>query len=332
MMGAEWGMTLGAGSEGKRMALDSGAKRWLIERFGKDVRFDEPMAKHTSFQVGGPADAYVRPVNIEKLIMLMEWTKNKAIPYLVVGGGTNLLVQDNGIRGVVVALTRCLREIVCSVTETNRVLVTAMAGANLQALCRFALQNGLAGMNFALGIPGTVGGGIVMNAGTPAGAIGDVLDRVKVLMPTGEIKTFGREDLDIGYRRLTWPDGDMDRGRKIILEGRFRLRPADGELLQKEAAAILQNRKTKQPWGLPSAGSFFKNPASGKSAGELIDLAGLKGQQIGDAAVSSKHANFIVNTGNASAADIIALMQYVQKTVFGKFNVHLEPEVKIVGT
>lgn len=326
-----WHIAPGTGKN-EHKALDSDAKKWLAERFGKDVRFDEPMAEHTSFRVGGPADAYVRPRNFENLAMLVKWSEKNSVPYIVVGSGTNLLVRDNGIRGMIIVLVQCSNDIVRTGGESDRISVTAMAGAKLKSLCRFALENSLAGMNFALGIPGTVGGAIVMNAGTPLGEIADVLDAIKVLRPTGEVRRFEKKDLTAGYRRFAWPGSDADRERQIVLEGCFTLRPADRNLLLKEAAAIVENRKIKQPWQLPSAGSFFKNPASGKPAGELIDLAGLKGKQIGDAAVSSKHANFIVNTGSASAADILALMRYVQKTVSDKFNVHLEPEVKIVGT
>jgi UDP-N-acetylmuramate dehydrogenase len=189
-------------------------------------------------------------------------------------------------------------------------------------------------MNFALGIPGTVGGGILMNAGTGYGWIANVLDSIKVLLPTGEAQGISRKDLNFSYRKLTWDDEQvkMCQGSCIILDGCFQLRPSDPQKIKKEAVTILADRKRKQPIRHPSAGCFFKNPPSGKTAGELIDLAGLKAKRIGGAVISSKHANFILNTGTASAADVLALMEHVQEKVFKTFNINLDPEVKIVGT
>ena len=208
-----------------------------------------------------------------------------------------------------------------------------MAGAKMQALCSYAIDHGFEGMNIALGIPGTVGGGIAMNAGTARGSVEDLIDSVSVLLPTGKAKTLRRKQLKFHYRELRWADEntDISKGKRIILEGSFCLRPSDAQHLKKEAQAILKARREWQPTGYPSAGCFFKNPPSGKPAGELIDLAGLKNTMVGDAAISTKHANFIVNKGNAKAADILSLMEHVQETVFKRFNIKLEPEVQIVG-
>ena len=319
---------------GKLMSLDSDSKQWLQGTFGTRVLFDESMSRHTSLRVGGPADAYVAPDSTETLLGLIDWSRQKGIPYMVIGDGTNLLVKDSGIRGIVIVLTKCLNKITQTGNGSDQVMVTAMAGARMKALCWFAIKSGFEGMNFALGIPGTVGGGILMNAGTGYGWVANVLNSVKVLLPTGKTQRINGDDINFSYRKLTWDAKQikMCQGPCIILDGCFRLRPSDPQKLKKEAVAILAIRKSKQPTRYPSAGCFFKNPPSGKTAGELIELAGLKAKRIGGAVVSSKHANFIINTGTASADDVLALMEHVQKTVFKAFNINLDPEVKIVGT
>jgi UDP-N-acetylmuramate dehydrogenase len=316
------------------MLLDSDSKQWLQKTFGNRILFDESMSRHTSLRVGGPADAYVAPENMETLLALIDWSRKKRIPYTVIGDGTNLLVKDKGIRGIVIVLTKCLNKITRNDNGQDQVMVTALAGVRMNRLCWFAIKSGFEGMNFALGIPGTVGGGILMNAGTGYGWVANVLDSIRVLLPTGETQGISRKDLNFSYRKLTWSEEQvrMCQGPCIILDGCFQLHPSDPRKLKKEAITILADRKKKQPTRYPSAGCFFKNPASGKTAGELIDLAGLKAKRIGGAVVSSKHANFIINTGTASAADVLALMKHVQTTVFEAFKVNLEPEVKIVGT
>ncbi|MBL7178715.1 MAG: UDP-N-acetylmuramate dehydrogenase [Pseudomonadota bacterium] len=316
------------------MALDSESKKWLTGRFGAGVKFDEPMSRHTSLRVGGPAEAYVAPPNMDGLQSLINWAWQKGLPYLIVGDGTNLLVKDGGIGGIVIVLTECLKEITKTGEGNKAVIVTAMAGARLQALCRFAIENGLAGMNFALGIPGTVGGGIMMNAGTAYGWIENVLRSIRLLLPDGQLRELTRNRLNFSYRKLSWSlePSQMYPAQPIVVEGSFGLHPSDPDKLKAEAEEILKTRRQKQPVGVPSAGCFFKNPASGKTAGELIELAGLKGKSIGAAEVSSKHANFLINTGQASAADFLALMELVQETVSKMFNIDLEREVKIVGT
>ena len=313
--------------------LDSDSKIWLESRFKKNVRFDESMSRHTSLCVGGAADAFVMPEKPEELVDLIRWSRQKDIPYFVIGDGTNLLVKDSGIRGIVIVLTKCLKSITKRGIGRDGIIVTALAGARMQALCFFAIKNGLKGMNFAIGIPGTVGGGIIMNAGTAYGSIKSVLDSIKILLPDGQAKIIMRENLNFDYRKLSLKDEvkGVNQGQPIILGGCFCLHPSDPQKLQKDAEEILKARKEKQPVGLSSAGCFFKNPLSGKTAGELIDLAGLKGRSIGGAKISLKHANFIVNMGGASAADMLAIIELVQKTVSKKFNINLEPEVRIVG-
>jgi UDP-N-acetylmuramate dehydrogenase len=315
------------------MALDADSIRWLENRFKNSVSFEEPMSRHTSLRVGGPAEVCAAPESVEDLRALMNWSRDKGLSCLVIGRGTNLLVKDRGIRGIVVVLTKCLKTIEQTETNTDGVLVTAMAGANLKALCSYALKRGLEGMNFSLGIPGTVGGGIIMNAGTSHGCMDNVLRSIDVLLPTGHTRRIERKALDFAYRKLSWnpklTDGHADQ--TIILNGRFSFRPSDPEKLKKGAKEIIKVRHRKQPVGLPSAGCFFKNPASGPAAGQLIEMAGLKGKSVGGAEISSKHANFFINRCNASAADFLALMNITEEAVLKAFNIHLEREVKVVG-
>ena len=284
-------------------------------------------------RVGGAADAFVIPEKPEELVDIIRWSRQKDIPCLVIGDGTNLLVKDSGIQGIVIVLTKCLKNITKRSMGKYGIIVTALAGTRMQSLCSFAIKNGFKGMNFAIGIPGTVGGGIMMNAGTAHGSIKGVLDSIRILLPTGYVKIIMRENLNFDYRRLSLEDEvkEINQGRPIILEACFCLHPSDPQKLQKNAQEILKARKERQPLGLLSAGCIFKNPLSGKTAGELIELAGLKGKSIGGAEISLKHANFIINRGRSSAADILSIIELVQETVSKKFNINLEPEVKIVG-
>ncbi len=305
-------------------------KKWLKAQFGERVKFNEPMSRHTSLRVGGTADAFLPLRGIRELNTLTAFCREKAIPFFVLGDGTNLLVTDAGVRGVVITLSDGFRKIKIVQDEGSAVTVRAMAGARTRMLCRFAVQKGLAGMNFAVGVPGTVGGAIMMNAGTPRGCMADVVEAVEGFCSDGRIRTFPRNALDFDYRGLKWAP-EADAPPSILLSGLFRLLRTDPESLRVEASAILAMRKKGQPWKWPSAGCFFKNPSPEKSAGELIDQAGLKGRRVGGAMVSERHANFIVNTGNATASDILALVREIKETVWKRFNVPLEPEVKIIG-
>ncbi len=321
--------------------IDHAAKEFLKNISAGNVRFDEPMSRHTSLRVGGPADFFAEPDSLETLVDIVKWTSAKSIPYLIIGGGSNLLVRDNGIRGLVISLKKCLNCITDSRRNEGFVEVSAGAGVKLQRLCFFAINKGLEGMNFALGIPGSVGGAIVMNAGTEHGFMEKVLDSVNVLMPDGKMEKIDKTNIDFRYREFAWKlehnKGPLNRSsnqssnRSIIISGNFLLTCNEPAKLKKEAEAMLGARNRKQPTDLPSAGCFFRNPQSGMTAGELIDRAGLKGKIVGGALISMKHANFIINRDNASAADIIALMEEAQERVGKHFNIFLEPEVKIVG-
>ena len=309
-------------------------KQWLAETFGPEVRFDEPMSRHTSLGVGGPADVYIAPKEKSGLMDLVRWLQENSLSYFIVGNGTNLLVLDKGIRGIVISMKHCLKDIQHTALDRKNILVTAGAAVRLNSLCKYATGNSFNGMNFALGIPGSVGGAIIMNAGTVRGNMADVITAVMALSPDGEPVRIEKHALPFRYRGLDLKAHKEIAGMQtpILLEGEFRLSTGDRYAIEKEASAIMQKRVAKQPLHQRSAGCFFKNPTKGKSAGELIDLAGLKGKRVGDAQVSTTHANFIINKSNATATDILALKDLIQKAVLRAFNISLEPEVKIVGT
>ncbi len=314
--------------------LDAEARRWLADVTSGRVRFGERMSLHTSFRVGGPAEAFVEPMTGDELTAVVSGLAERELPYHVVGGGTNLIVTDAGISGVVICMKPGLSEILIETISASQARVTVMAGTSLRRLCSHVIRNGLKGMNFALGIPGTVGGAIRMNAGTALGWISDILESVTVLYPDGLRETFDRDALCFSYRKLMLPERSCAKPFShvpIIVSGRFSLIRDCFADLKHDAREILKNRKRRQPSTLPSAGCVFKNPQTGKPAGELLDLCGLKGWKIGGAEISVKHANFIVNTGDAKAADILALMDRARQIVFERFDVNLEPEVIVIG-
>jgi UDP-N-acetylmuramate dehydrogenase len=315
--------------EVRGMAIAGEAKEWLIGRFKGTVAFDEPMTRHTSFRVGGPADAYIEPETVEELAAIVEWAGERGIPYLVIGAGTNLLVRDKGFRGMVLNLSRCLNRIEPKDRSMDSIRVDAMAGVKLQRLCRYAIAKGLEGLSFALGIPGTVGGAVMMNAGTSKGSMQDVLDAVECLWPDGRIEAIERKDLAYSYRTLSF-ERAAACGSPVILGGCFRLRSADPAALKQEAKTILDARKKREP-RFPNAGCFFKNPNPETPAGRLIEQAGFKGERIGDAEVSQRHANYIINRGDASAAEILELANRIRHTVLARFGIDLKTEVRIVG-
>lgn len=315
------------------MTPGSDIKNWLLSNFADDVKFNEPMSRHTSFRVGGPADVFVNPKLREDAITIINQAKKINVPVLVIGGGTNLLVKDTGIRGIVMVLSDLSGTIEATPCELNKVIVKADAGIKTHALCKFAMDNGLKGMNFAIGIPGTIGGSISMNAGTGLGAMEGVVRSVDILSETGQLITVNKDELNFSYRNMSWADTNPTGSFKpIIFSGTFCLQKGNRESVKKEADELMKSRNINQPVSLPNAGCIFKNPAPENPAGKLIDLAGLKGKKIGDAQISEKHANFIVNTGNASASDIIELLELARKKVAGKFNIKLETEVQIVGS
>ena len=292
-----------------------------------EVRLNEPMSGHTSFRIGGPADALVTPADRQDLITLLREVRAKGLAAVVIGSGTNLLVRDGGFRGVAISLKRLDAVEVAREYRSlggSFAVIAAGAGAQLARVLNFAVERGLTGLEFAAGIPGTVGGAVCMNAGTAQGEIGDVIESVTLLSPEGDMVTRRRDEMGFGYRTATVPPGH------IVLDARIILRHEDEAKIRANVKRLLDERKERQPWGLPNAGSVFKNPLD-EAAGKLIESAGMKGATSGGAQVSEKHANFIVNRGNATVADVLALMERVRRKVLEQHGVRLEPEITIIG-
>ena len=301
-------------------------KTWLQNKFGSMVSFNEPMSAHTTLGIGGPANIVTVKTD-QQIKELAHWSQKNQVPIMILGAGSNLLVRDAGICGVVARLANGFTSIERSGQTTDGLYVTLRVGAGvlLPKLCRYALSEGLAGLNFALGIPGTVGGAIRMNAGAWGKSMADYVTSITVLNSHGEIERIAKQDLLFSYREL-----ELKRGT-IILRGEFRLRPSDPKALHEDAAQIIKQRRSRQPACTGTAGCFFKNPSDGPSAGELIEKAGLKGAKIGNAQISMAHANFIINKGGATASDVISLTQQAQTVVYEKFGIRLKREVIVVG-
>ncbi len=280
----------------------------------------EPMSKHTSFCTGGPADLLVFPKNEEEIASCVSYFHQTGLPCLVLGNCSNVVVSDLGIEGAVLLLGKDFSEL-----RTEGSLLFAKAGAKLSQAVSFALKNGLTGLEFAGGIPGTVGGGVYMNAGAYGGELASFIKSVTVLTEEGKIKTYDRAELSFSYRHSPFMDN-----REIILFCAFLLERGDAEAARETLSDLNRRRREKQPLEYPSAGSVFKRP-EGNFAGTLIERAGLKGYSVGGAQVSQKHAGFIVNTGGAASADILAVVAHVQQTVKEKFGVKLEPEIRFIG-
>ena len=280
---------------------------------------NEPMKNHTTFKTGGNADYFVTPSDFDELCGIIALAKEKNIPFIVIGNGSNLLVLDNGIRGIVIC-TCGLKDLSLDNTE-----ITADCGVSMAALSAFARENGLSGLEFASGIPGTVGGGIVMNAGAYGGSLSDCAVETLCVDKEGNFKTFKGEEHNFGYRQSAFSGGEY-----IVLQSKFDLHHGKSEEIFQLTKELNTRRKEKQPLDKPSAGSTFKRP-EGYFAGKLIEDSGLKGFRIGGACVSEKHAGFVVNDRNGTAKDVLSVIEHCQKTVFEKFGVKLETEVKIIG-
>jgi UDP-N-acetylmuramate dehydrogenase len=281
------------------------------------VSFDAPLKDYTSFRIGGPADVLVEPADVDDVARLVRQTKAQKLPLFVVGG-TNLLIRDKGIRGVVVHLgkLRAIRE------EPGAVLY-AEGGVGMPTLIGYAIRHSLSGLEWAAGIPGTVAGCVVMNAGTRLGEMKDSVKAVRLVNRKGEIIDIPASEIPFAYRRATLPVG-------IVVGVWVQLKAGVRAEVEKVVKDYLHYRRDTQPLTLPSAGCVFRNPSK-DSAGRVIDLAGLKGAQVGDAQVSDKHANFIVNQGQASAKDVLALIRKVRAAVVRRTGVKLELELKVVG-
>jgi UDP-N-acetylmuramate dehydrogenase len=283
------------------------------------VLFNAPLKRYTSMKVGGPVDALLFPADVDELRALVHRAREKAIPLLILGKGTNLIVMDQGVRGWAISLTRGFRRI-----KTDGERVEAEAGVLLQRLVQFSAQRNLTGFEPFIGIPGTVGGGLAMNAGAWGSELKDLTLSVTLMEENGTIMERTRSKLQFSYRGLVTPSGS------VILKARFQLKHGDREEIRERIESYSERRKRTQPLDYPSAGSIFKNPQNAR-AGRVIDEAGLKGFRIGQAMISERHGNFIVNLGKATAEDILHLMEWVEKKVYEKKGISLEREVKVVG-
>jgi len=288
-----------------------------------EVLFDEPADRHTSLGVGGRIDALVFPESEAQIARLVAFLRLRRIPFLPVGNWTNLIVRDGGYRGVLIALSR-LRRLSIGENGDGGILLKAEAGVPLTEMVNLSVRESLTGMEFCAGIPGTVGGAVRMNAGAYGSEIKDVLAMVRLLDPSGGFRIATSDTLNFSYRNLDMPP------ETIIIGAVFRLRRGSAEEIAARTREIMEKRKEKHPLEFRNAGSVFKNPP-GVPAGRLIDEAGLKGLRIGDAQVSEKHGNFIVNRGRATAGDIISLIDLIRQRVFAATGLVLETEVKIIG-
>ncbi len=283
-----------------------------------ELRYDEPLAKHTSWRVGGPADVFFKPSSVDDLSAFLK-AVDEDTPIFWLGAGSNLLVRDGGIRGIVIAAARMLR----TIDRIDRLTVRAGAGLPCTQLARQCIRWGLGPSEFFAGIPGTMGGALTMNAGAHGGETWERVESVRTIDRDGEVHERAPAEYSVGYRSVTGPANEW------FLEATLRFEP-DVTPSMATLDAMLERRKNTQPLGLPSCGSVFRNPEGDHSA-RLIEAAGLKGMRIGGAEVSTKHANFIINTGDASATDIEELVEHVRQTVLDKHGVELEHEVRIVG-
>lgn len=300
-------------------------KQEIIQKFcgilGEEkVLIQEPMSRHTTFRIGGPAELFLMPSTVDAVEAVIKVCREENLPYFILGNGSNLLVSDEGYRGVVIQMYKNLGAV-----QAEGTFIRAQAGALLSGIAAAAREASLTGFEFAAGIPGTLGGAVVMNAGAYGGEMRDVLKEVTVLTKDGTIKRLLSEELEMGYRTSV-----VKRLDYIVLEAVISLEKGDQTAICERMRELARQRISKQPLEYPSAGSTFKRP-EGYFAGKLIMDAGLRGYQVGGAQVSEKHCGFVINAGNATAQDVYRLMQDVQERVMDRFGVRLEPEVKFLG-
>ena len=301
--------------------MNSEIRKMFCDLLGEDRVFtEEAMSQHTTFKIGGPADYFLMPDKGEDVGRVIKICKEKEIPYFILGNGSNLLVGDGGYRGAVIQIYRNMSSVTVEGNE-----ITAQAGALLSAVAAAAKNASLTGFEFAGGLPGTIGGAVVMNAGAYGGEMKDVLTEVTVMNAEGDIFTLPTEELELGYRTSI-----IKTAGYIVLEAKIRLKEGDPEVIRETMKDLTIRRTTKQPLEYPRAGSTFKRP-EGYFAGKLIMDSGLAGYQVGGAQVSEKHCGFVINAGDATARDVRTLMDNVRDIVYKKYGVTLEPEVKFLG-
>jgi len=290
----------------------------LSETNDTDIFFDEPMKDHTTFKIGGNADVFAKAKSIDSFRTILLLCKKYNIPFYIIGAGSNLLVSDKGIRGVVIKYSS--NQATC---KGN--IITAQSGISLAALSKFALSNSLSGLEFAAGIPGLLGGAVYMNAGAYGGEMKDVVLETEYVDADGNTGTLKGDEHQFSYRHSIYTDED-----KYITLAKISLVPADKTQISDRMAELSKKRSEKQPLTYPSAGSTFKRP-EGYFAAKLIEDAGLKGYSVGGAMVSEKHSGFVINTGDATASDVLGLVEHIKNTVMSKFNVELNCEIKMIG-
>jgi UDP-N-acetylmuramate dehydrogenase len=303
--------------------MDPAIREELSRIVTAPVQWDCPLAGYTSFAIGGPAEALAKVRDRRELAALLAFLGRTRVPWRIIGRGTNLLVRDEGFAGVIILLGNGFRQMEFGHCRAGSCMVALGAGCSLAKTAAVCMDRGLTGLEFAGGIPGTVGGAVIMNAGAWGGDMAAVIRTVTVLGPEGE-RVLCRDSLDFGYR--CWRDFPEFGGRAVVVAVELELKVDDPQEIRRRHAAMQARRRAGQPPGQGNAGSFFKNPAD-DAAGRLIEAAGLKGTRVGGAMVSERHANFLVNTGGATAADVLTLMRLVQDKVRQDSGIELEPEV-----
>ena len=303
-------------------------QRNAFKELSKDIKgrilFHVPLSRYTSLRVGGPADIMIYPLDVMELQKVICFSQTQAIPYVVIGSGSNLLIKDGGLKGMAIRLSLGFKRIKLLNRSRNHTSMLVEAGVSLKRLLKFCIGRGLSGLEFLSGIPGSVGGALAMNAGAHGRQMEDVTESLALVTPQAEVIERGNEHLNFEYRKLHLATGT------IIVNAQIRMKHRSQNIILSEIEKIKKWRRQTQPLNLPSAGSVFKNPI-GKSAGQLVEQVGLKGFQVGKAKVSEKHANFIVNLGGATATDILSIMKTMQNRVYQKTGIRLEPEIKIAG-
>lgn len=304
------------------MFLDYSLLKEFLQNEGIVYKENEPMSAHTTFKIGGPADMFVQPASEEALAKLIVFCKEKEIPFYVLGNGSNLLVSDLGVEGVVIHIAGGFADF--SVGGTNEIICGS--GLRLSLLCSYALENRLTGLEFAWGIPGLVGGAVYMNAGAYDSEISNVITECRCVNMDGKIETLTLDKMKLGYRTSVF----KEKKNRVITSAKFQLFPGDTEEIRGRMDELMMRRKSKQPLEFPSAGSTYKRP-TGNFAGTLIEMCGLKGFTIGGAQVSEKHAGFVINRGDATASDVRRVIEAVSEKVFLETSIKLEPEVEFIG-
>jgi len=295
-------------------------KEKIIEQTNATVLANESMSNHTTYGIGGPAELFVLPSSKQDLIDTVRIGRDYKQPVTIIGSGSNLLISDNGIKGVVISIKHCLKEI-----RIDEEKVYVECGVILSKMIRESMKHNLKGLENLIGVPGTLGGALIMNAGAWGGEISENLETVEILNEKNKIRLLSKKDIDFSYRSSSFAK------ESILLAATFKLKKSPKESIHENFDVARAGRKNTQPLNYRSAGSVFKNPSSKHSAGMLIDQAGLKGFSVGDAEISNKHANFFVNNGSAKADDMLALIKKAKNAVKEKFNIDLELEVKLLG-